>query len=202
MDSLGAIVDYETDDDNIEDSPPYNLQLLPEGSHVPEEMPEEAQICPRLGEEYQVEVPDFLIEPETVPANNQFLIGLPVSLTWVDAQENDGPILVPSMATSCWNETEVKGLILGLYIFGKNLRLMHQFIESRSIGDVLAYYYGVFYKSEAYKKWVDCRKVRTRKCIVGTRIFTGWRQQELVSRLQSAVPQEKHEPVLEVCILF
>lgn len=202
MDSLGAIVDYETEEDSVEETPPYNLQLLPEGSPVTDEMPDDAPICPRVGEEYQVEVPDLPPVPLTAPADNQFLIGLPVPLTWVDAQENDGPVPVPSKGTSHWSETEANSLVLGLYIFGKNLRLVRQFIQSKSIGGVLAYYYGVFYKSEAYKKWVDCRKARTRKCIVGARIFTGWRQQVIVSRLLSAVPQENHELVLEVCILL
>ncbi|KAJ3699923.1 hypothetical protein LUZ61_003628 [Rhynchospora tenuis] len=201
MDPLGAIVDEDTEEENTEETP-YNLQLLPEGSPVLDEMPDETPICPRVGDEYQVEVPDSPLLLETVPADNQFLIGLPVPLTWVDTQENDGAVPVPGMGASHWNETEVKGLVLGLYIFGKNLRLVQKFIESKSMGDVLVYYYGVFYKSEVYKKWFDCRKARTRKCIVGARIFTGWRQQELVSRLLSAAPQEKHERVLEAIKSF
>lgn len=200
MDLLGSIVEYETEEEYTEETPPYNLQLLPDGSPVPDEMPEETPILPRVGEEYQVEIPD--LKPEIILADNKFLIGLPVPLTWVDTQENEGSVPVPGTGTSHWSETEVNGLILGLYIFGKNLILVQQFIESKNIGHVMAYYYGVFYKSEAYKKWFDCRKARTRKCIVGTRIFTGSRQQELVSRLLSAAPQEKHESVLEVCILL
>ncbi|XP_078160273.1 uncharacterized protein LOC144555734 isoform X2 [Carex rostrata] len=200
MDLLGSIVEYETEEEYTEETPPYNLQLLPDGSPVPDEMPEETPILPRVGEEYQVEIPD--LKPETIPADNKFLIGLPVPLTWVDTQENEGPVPVPGTGTPHWSETEENGLILGLYIFGKNLILVQQFIESKSIGHVMAYYYGVFYKSEAYKKWFDCRKARTRKCIVGTRIFTGSRQQELVSRLLSAVPQEKHEPVIEAIKSF
>ncbi|KAJ4753549.1 arginine-glutamic acid dipeptide repeat protein [Rhynchospora pubera] len=202
MDPLGAIVDEDTEEENTEETPPYNLQLLPEGSPVPDEMPDETPICPRVGDEYQVEVPDSPLLSETVPADNQFLIGLPVPLTWADIQENDGPVPVPGTGTSHWNETEATSLVLGLYIFGKNLRLIQKFIESKSMGDVLAYYYGVFYKSDAYKKWFDCRKARTRRCIVGTRIFTSWRQQELVSRLLSAAPQEKHERVLEAIKSF
>ncbi|KAJ1699419.1 hypothetical protein LUZ63_007931 [Rhynchospora breviuscula] len=202
MDPLGAIVDEDTEEENTEETPPYNLQLLPEGSPVPDEMSDETPICPRVGDEYQVEVPDSPVLSETVPPDNQFLIGLPVPLTWADFQENDGPVPVPGTGTPHWNETEATGLVLGLYIFGKNLRLIQKFIESKSMGHVLAYYYGVFYKSEAYKKWFDCRKARTRRCIVGARIFTGWRQQELVSRLLSAAPQEKHERVLEAIKSF
>ena len=68
------------------------------------------------------------------------------------------------------------------------------------MGEVLSYYYGEFYRSDAYKRWSACRKVRSRRCILGLRIFSGSRQQELLSRLLAGVTREVRDPLLEVCL--
>ncbi|KAG8097286.1 hypothetical protein GUJ93_ZPchr0013g37897 [Zizania palustris] len=64
--------------------------------------------------------------------------------------------------------------------------------SNKTIGDVLSYYYGKFYKTEAYKRWSGCRKASIRRCILQERIFGGWRRQELISRLKSKIIEEAH----------
>ncbi|KAL6648170.1 hypothetical protein ACP70R_012394 [Stipagrostis hirtigluma subsp. patula] len=105
---------------------------------------------------------------------------------------------LPYSPTALWSDLEVGLFLLGLYIFGKRLNVLSRFLGTKSVGDVLSYYYGKFYRRDAYKRWSDCRKAKTRRCILGERIFQGWRQQELISRLKSKMPQEAHDSLIEV----
>ncbi|VAI79507.1 unnamed protein product [Triticum turgidum subsp. durum] len=105
---------------------------------------------------------------------------------------------LPCASTSLWSSIEAECFLLGLYIFGKNLSLLSRFLGNKTIGDVLSYYYGKFYKRDAYRRWSDCRKARTRRCILGERIFTSWRQQEIISRLKSVILDEAHDSLVEI----
>ncbi|EMS55700.1 hypothetical protein TRIUR3_21032 [Triticum urartu] len=67
-------------------------------------------------------------------------------------------IPLPGMPRYFWSVEEEQTLLLGLYIFGKNLVQVTKFIKSKTMGEVLSYYYGEFFKSEAYKRWSACRK--------------------------------------------
>jgi len=96
-------------------------------------------------------------------------------------------IPLPGLLHNPWKDADVDGFILGLYIFGKNLVQIKRFID-KEMGEILSFYYGKFYKSEAYRRWSDTRKTKRKKCVCGHRIFTGWRQQELFSRLDPHVP--------------
>ncbi|GJN06022.1 hypothetical protein PR202_ga23707 [Eleusine coracana subsp. coracana] len=97
-----------------------------------------------------------------------------------------------------WSDLEAELFLLGLYIFGKNLTQLSRFLGTKTVGDVLSYYYGKFYKRDAYKRWADCRKAKTRRCILGERIFQGSRLPELISRLKSKIPKEAHDSLSEV----
>ncbi|KAK1292332.1 hypothetical protein QJS10_CPB17g01380 [Acorus calamus] len=110
-------------------------------------------------------------------------------------------------ATSCssgvsWSSGQKESFLLGLYIFGKNLSQVMRFVESKGMGDVLSFYYGKFYRSEEHCRWSKCRKMWSRKSIHRQRIFTGWRQQELLSRLMSQVSKESQNSLLEATKLF
>jgi len=96
-------------------------------------------------------------------------------------------IPLPGLLHNPWKDADVDGFILGLYIFGKNLVQIKRFID-KEMGEILSFYYGKFYKSDAYRRWSDTRKTKRKKCVCGHRIFTGWRQQELFSRLDPHVP--------------
>ncbi|KAJ7980249.1 Arginine-glutamic acid dipeptide repeats protein [Quillaja saponaria] len=110
--------------------------------------------------------------------------------------------LVPGSFSNSWNDIEEAGFILGLYIFGKNLVQVRRFIGCKNMGDILSFYYGRFYRSEKYCRWGECRKMRSRKCIYGQKIFTGARQQELLSRLVLYVSEEYRNTLLEVSKIF
>ncbi|PSR92615.1 hypothetical protein CEY00_Acc27213 [Actinidia chinensis var. chinensis] len=114
----------------------------------------------------------------------------------------EGYYLVPGSYGSLWSDIEEASFLLGLYIFGKNLVQVKKFIESKTMRDVQSFYYGKFYRSDKYRRWSDCRKMRSRRCVYGQRIFTGWRQQELSSRLFSRVSEECQNTLLEVSKTF
>uniref|UniRef100_A0ACD5YL23 Uncharacterized protein n=1 Tax=Avena sativa TaxID=4498 RepID=A0ACD5YL23_AVESA len=109
---------------------------------------------------------------------------------------------LPSLSSSLWNGIEAECFLLGIYIFSKNLSLLSRFVGNKTVGDVLSYYYGKFYKRDAYKRWSDCRKARTRRCVLGEHIFTGWRQQEILARLKSIILKEAHDSLLEIFKCF
>ncbi|TKY61805.1 hypothetical protein E2542_SST11658 [Spatholobus suberectus] len=97
-----------------------------------------------------------------------------------------------------WTDIEYNSFLLGLYVFGKNLKLLKRFVGSKNMGDILFFYYAKFFKSKEYCRWSECRKLRTKRCIYGQKIFTGWRQQELLSRLFSHVPRECQTTLVEI----
>ncbi|CAL9768618.1 unnamed protein product [Musa acuminata subsp. burmannicoides] len=111
--------------------------------------------------------------------------------------EANGDSAVPGSPSSSWSEDETQSFLLGLYIFGKNLGQVKRFIECKKMGDILSHYYGNFYKSEAYCRWSECRKIRSRRCILGHRIFTGWRQQEFLSRVLPRIPKDVQHTLME-----
>ncbi|KAM1301187.1 hypothetical protein ACFX2H_012262 [Malus domestica] len=109
---------------------------------------------------------------------------------------------VPGSGGDSWSGIEEASFLLGLYIFGKKLVLVKKFVGSKQMGDVLSFYHGKFYKSDRYKRWKECKKMRSRKCIFGQRIFMGPRQHELFSRLFSHVSEECQNSLLEVSKTF
>ena len=213
---------------------------------------EDRLVLPRVGDEYQVEVPPMLSEAAFLqlkinPANSEgisdssrsYLMGLPVLLMWVynhgnsiknesleseskamgqnslhqkeptvrvDAPRqsslNNGYFAVPGLPTETWSDFEADCFLLGLYIFGKHLLQVKRFMESKDMGQILSYYYGRFRGSAGHLKWSECRKMRNRKCIVGDRFLTGYRQQELLSRLLPHLPEESKIKLLEVLHYF
>lgn len=110
--------------------------------------------------------------------------------------------LVPGSLYHPWNESEEVYLLLGLYIFGKNLIQVKKFIENKSMGEIMSFYYGKFYGSARYRRWSACRKMKSRRYIYGQKIFTGLRHQELLSRLLSRVSEESRSKLLEVICSF
>ncbi|KAL9332240.1 hypothetical protein ACSQ67_001850 [Phaseolus vulgaris] len=110
-----------------------------------------------------------------------------------------GKYLLPGLLDDqSWTDIEYSSFLLGLYVFGKKLNFLKRFVGSKSMGDILSLYYGKFFKSKEYCRWAECRKLRTKRCIYGRKIFTGWRQQELLSRLFSYLPRERHTTLIEI----
>ncbi|KAK7337774.1 hypothetical protein VNO77_18361 [Canavalia gladiata] len=207
-------------------------------------IPEALQLNPRLGHEYQVEVPSVIKQSEWLhllmnPADSEvmhdnslsFAIGLPISVTWIHSEVEGGDILgdngkelkpitfqsvmiggsktgelgkrtkyllAPSSLSNSWSDTDAKSFLLGLFIFGKNFIQIKRFLENKGMGEILSFYYGKFYKSDEYRRWSDCRKVKGRKCMIGQKFFTGRRQHELLSRLIPHVSEESQDTLLQV----
>ncbi|KAK6940948.1 hypothetical protein RJ641_030479 [Dillenia turbinata] len=107
---------------------------------------------------------------------------------------------LPGCLGEPWSNIEHDRFLLGLYIFGKNLLVVKRFIGCKGMGDIQSFYYGKFYKSEEHRRWSECRKTKSRKSIHGQKIFTGWRQQEVLSRLFSEVSEQCRNMLLEAGI--
>lgn len=109
---------------------------------------------------------------------------------------------LPNLACQSWSDLETESFVLGLYIFGKNLVQVKKFVESKDMGGILYFYYGKFYGSDSHRRWMVCKKMRKKKRIIGEKIFTGWRQQELVSRLIPHAPKDSQKTLVEVSKTF
>lgn len=108
----------------------------------------------------------------------------------------------PGTLGESWEDAEQERFLLGLYCLGKNLVLVQRFVGSKKMGDMLSYYYGSFYRSNEYRRWVDGRKLRSRRSVQGHKLLTGWRQQELLSRISSHVSEECKSMLLKVRMLL
>eukprot|EP00253_Pinus_taeda_P022882 PITA_22882 len=113
-----------------------------------------------------------------------------------------GYMIVPGSPSASWSKSEEDLFILGLYIFGKNLKAVKRFVETKEMGDILAHYYGKFFNTESYCRWAESRKTRSRKRIQGQRIFSGWRQKELLARLFPDIPEHLKHEIPEVTKAF
>lgn len=213
------------------------------------------QVEPRVGEEFQVEVPPmmsaseravFLSNPLALDDSSySFLVGQPVQVMWIDKQrkgqgngddnvdmnqslkslrakksrcsaksigESDKNSeykkqrlnleAVPATLSSSWKDFEVASFVLGLYTFGKNFTQVKIFMENKGTGEIVLFYYGKFYNSAKYHSWSESRKKRNRKCVYGRKLYSGWRQQQLLSRLIPSVPDESQKQMLVNVSLF
>ncbi|KAF0905948.1 hypothetical protein E2562_008971 [Oryza meyeriana var. granulata] len=275
--------EYQMDLTEIKDSEEHSVEMLVEQPRFlepicPEEVNEDTRVYPRVGDEYQVEIPNLATEEERVKLrscpvddNGNFGfdypvgVGLAIPVTWaqntsnhakkeqtgfsghgslssqdecnshiieniprnvlgckVECDEQDEKSLksagqvvhclqnwkvndyipLPGMRRYFWTDEEAQTFLLGLYIFGKNLVQVTKFMQCKTMGEVLSYYYGEFFRSDAYKRWAACRKVRSKRCILGLRIFSGTRQQELLSRILAGIAREVQDPLLEVFKTF
>lgn len=188
------------------------------------------QMLPRVGDEYQAELPPLIAECQRLALVNKlsdaevlesFPLGLPIPLMWLTSEvKNVGVVKLekseknqiisynelldrgffplPGSLGASWEEIERDSFLLGLYIFGKNLVYVQKFVDSKTMGDVLFFYYGKFYRSDGYCRWAECRKLRSKRSINGQKLFSGWRQHELLSRLSSLVTKECQDTLLEV----
>ncbi|GJZ65292.1 homeodomain-like protein, partial [Tanacetum coccineum] len=104
---------------------------------------------------------------------------------------DNGLLAVPCLSIEeSWSLIEQDSFILGLYIFGKNLRVVNKFMGNKGMPHVLSYYYGKFCKSDQHQKWSTYRKNILMKCSPGKKFLRGWRRQELLSRLLPHVTDE------------
>ncbi|GAB2246454.1 hypothetical protein Droror1_Dr00001947 [Drosera rotundifolia] len=249
MDSLHGEDDHSSGETHLRDV--LSLES-PDTSYILEE----PLVSPRIGEEYQAEIPQLLTEserlqllsnpaeaPTTIDVSHSFLMGLPVPITWIkevkttsdeqvgvsDDQTDDaahsneqvnlindtkkhqnfkgdasnqlyetsGCFPIPGLLTGSWSEFEIDCFVHGLYIFGKNLLQVGRFMDSKDMGQILSFYYGKFYRSPSYCRWSDCRKMSSRKSVVGQKLFSGGRQQELFSRLLPRLSEESKTTLLE-----
>uniref|UniRef100_A0A6N2N9D5 SANT domain-containing protein n=1 Tax=Salix viminalis TaxID=40686 RepID=A0A6N2N9D5_SALVM len=163
----------------------------------------EAKIVPEVDFKAKVELID-------ITTNGDMEVGESAKLCFQQEISNEMPCklgskdysLVPGSVNNSWSEAEVESFLLGLYIFGKNLVQVQNFVESKMMRDILPFYYGKFYRSDRYCKWTECRKIRSRKCVYGQRIFTGSRQHEMLSRLLPQLSEECKNNLLEAAKAF
>lgn len=156
---------------------------------------------PRIGDEFQVEVPELMRSDNYVSYNQR--VGLRIGEESFSSLENDAELdcnnnsCIPSCfpRANKWKDIECRSFLLGLYSFGKKLPLVKKFVETKSMSDVLNYYYGKFYGTEEYVRWSQCRKEDISKIAMQENLYTGWRQHELLSRISPHVPSD-HKKLL------
>ncbi|XP_071734286.1 uncharacterized protein [Rutidosis leptorrhynchoides] len=107
-----------------------------------------------------------------------------------------------SSGEEVWTEIEHDSFVLGLYIFGKNLRVVNEFVGNKGLPNVITYYYGTFYRTSEHQRWSTFRKKRKIKSLLGRKIFKGWRRRELLSRLLPNVTDECKTHLTEVSSTF
>ncbi|KAJ6980998.1 uncharacterized protein [Populus alba] len=163
----------------------------------------EAKIVPGVDLKAKVEHMD-------ITTNGGMEVGESAKLCFQPELSNEMPFklgskvysLVPGSVNNPWSEAEEDSFLLGLFIFGKNLVQVKNFVESKTMRDILSFYYGKFYRSDRHRKWSECRKIRSRKCVYGQRIFTGSRQHEMLSRLLPQLSEECRNILLEAAKAF
>ncbi|KAL1803767.1 uncharacterized protein LOC135149652 [Daucus carota subsp. sativus] len=191
-------------------------------------------LLPRVGREFQAEIPDLIRGPEyssylnpPVDTENKdhvpfdFFVGLPVPVTLIrdistvsekkkderldfSAQSTDSLpkdpcyVLVPGVCRDLWNDTEEASFLLGLYLFKKKFVELKKFVGNKKMGEILFFYYTVFYKSSRFNRWSTCSEGRKGKRAYGTWLFKGFRHQELLSRLHPQVSEERQKLLREV----
>ncbi|CAJ1976127.1 unnamed protein product [Sphenostylis stenocarpa] len=165
---------------------------------------------PRIGHEYQVEVPPMIKESERLkllnPADSELVHDEMEDNGHEGGRylgDNDGAdnMLVPvaeANLNNSWSDADVKSFLLGLFIFGKNFVQIKRFLENKEMGEILSFYYGKFYKSDEYRRWSDCKKLKGRKCITGHKLFSGQKHRELLSRLIFRVSEEFKDALQQV----
>ncbi|OEL25543.1 hypothetical protein BAE44_0013439 [Dichanthelium oligosanthes] len=239
--------DYQMDPIEIKDDEEHPIEMLVDQPRFleplcPEEVNEDTRVYPRVGNEYQVEVPDLLTEEEQAKLRSSTVydsrafgfeypvgVGLAIPVTWTQntsthikeehggfsghsscPSQDEGSIhrsesipgnlyqdsicseclgckvkyaeqgeklsgsagqdmhcsqkkkllgcscvkrkfndcfLLPGIPRSSWSDEEAQTFLLGLYIFGKNLVQVTKFTETKTMGEVLTYYYGEFFSS-------------------------------------------------------
>ncbi|KAG2402331.1 uncharacterized protein HKW66_Vig0235270 [Vigna angularis] len=157
------------------------------------------QSSPRIGHQYQVEVPSMIKESEL--AHNE--VEDSGHEGWRYLGQNDGAfnITVPVAEANwnnSWSDADVKSFLLGLFIFGKNFVQIKRFLENKEMGEILSFYYGKFYMSDEYCRWSDCKKIKGRKCITGDKLFSGQKHIELLFRLTGRVSEERKDALQQV----
>ncbi|KAL4395379.1 hypothetical protein HN51_023323 [Arachis hypogaea] len=176
--------------------------------------------APRIGDQYQAEIPSLITEPRICQSvkisrdsDKTEAVSLKLRIPLIrphcklkssfeileSVTTPRGSNLLPGLLSApSWTEVERNSFLLGLYAFGKNLNTVKRFVGSKSMGEILSFYYGKFHRSEGYCRWSKCRKWRSNRRIYGQKIFIGWRQQELLSRLSSQVSKECQITVVEL----
>jgi len=174
-------------------------------------------LSPRIGHEYQVEIPSMLKKSEQLslrmnPADSEavhdqslsFAIGLPIPVTLIHNEmcgyhgDINSCQLAPGRLSSSWSDADKQSFLLGLFMFGKNFIQIKRFLENKSMGEILSFYYGEFYKTDGYRRWSEYRRKKGGKRMTGQKLFTGPRQQELLSRLITHVSEESQDTLLQV----
>ncbi|XP_058742532.1 uncharacterized protein LOC131615031 [Vicia villosa] len=141
------------------------------------------EFSPKIGTDHQAEIPLNLAASEDLydkPLSSA--ICFPVSVAWSDA--------------------DAESLVLALFLFGKDFTLVNKFLENKGMEEILSFYYGKFYNTDGYRRWLECRKLKGRKCMIAKKLSTKMRQNDLLSRLIPRVSKESQHTLLKVSKSF
>ncbi|XP_010523244.1 PREDICTED: uncharacterized protein LOC104801626 isoform X3 [Tarenaya hassleriana] len=184
----------------------------------------EQDVLPRVGDQYQAEIPDLIPEDDRLKLinvseskphpQNPFSL-LPIQLMWTGSEKfrgfcetngnyvpnDDDPLAKADPAAG----SKVRTIVLALPC-QKNVKFKFD-----CLGKSLNPFPGSLgeswedleqKRSSEYRRWADGRRLRSRRSIQCHKLLTGWRQQELLSRISSHVSEECKSTLLEVSKAF
>ncbi|CAL0311086.1 unnamed protein product [Lupinus luteus] len=162
----------------------------------------------KLQESFSLGLPSPLMQAHCVIENSYGMLESVISEEGQVISQNEYPKMEYhnalldegiSKVDPSWTDIEYNRFLLCLYVFGKkNFKFVKKFVGGRNMGDIMSFYYGKFYRSKGYRRWSVSRKLRSKRYICGKKIFTDWRQQELLSRLFPHVSGECQTMLVEM----
>ena len=132
----------------------------------------------RVGEAYQCShIPEFRGRWGDLAADTSELTlsnedAKPLSLAELERE------LAPPRAAPAWTTEERSAFLLGLHLFGKEFRLVRRLIQTKTISEVVQYYYDDFKYTTSYKSW---REFSVKWGIKGEQFVSGRKQSKLLT---------------------
>ncbi|OIW13358.1 hypothetical protein TanjilG_02878 [Lupinus angustifolius] len=154
----------------------------------------------KMPESFSLGIPSPLMQAHCVIENSYGMLESVISEMKTEIDQSGGKDLVHGLLVCpSFTDIEYNRFLLCLYVFGKkNFKFVKKFVGSKNMGDIMSFYYGKFYRSKGYRRWSVSRKLRSKRYICGQKIFTEWRQQELLSRLFPHVSRECQTMLVEI----
>ncbi|CAJ2654896.1 unnamed protein product [Trifolium pratense] len=97
-----------------------------------------------------------------------------------------------------WTNIEYHSFLVVLNVFEKNIIFLKRLVGTKSMGDIWYFSYEKFCRSICYFQWTKNRKLKTQRRVCGYKIFTGWKQQKLLSSLFFHVSGDYHSSLVQL----
>ncbi|XLS62792.1 hypothetical protein HN51_017020 [Arachis hypogaea] len=155
-----------------------------------------------IGNHHQAEIPELMPKSEYCKLQNNMVNDDPLEHDGVIAQETNRDIWYypTSSITMPWTRKEESYFMAGLYLFNKDFSAVKRFVGSKTMGEILSFYYDQFCKSSEYQRWKDrMTSLGNNSIIFGEKIIS---EKTLMSRLQPLLTTHAYMEILEMSWLY